>query len=277
MSTRRMLPTPGFARSKSRRNDDSMLDIDDAGYLAIVNPTGELMQASGHGKRAVFLPGDFTHKEKKKRCIQFWKKKIAKKMQWNKRKYLETYSVEDGRELVRRAHELGNFFAAYAELVGSGEKKAAVIRREARTTALRRRQLMSYGFSEERVGTMSPEEMIKAIRNPAEAWGIKKINRSIVPDDYKAPAGAPMPPFDDDVELMGGENDRRHTPDTLDLPEPPPLSSIATARGAELETRREKVKEELKKLGVKFHGRTSTENLERRLEKAISEPSSLTA
>lgn len=278
---------PGARRSHSD-SDLGELIPEQSTYMAVVNPTGEVIQTWGRGRRAVFVPGELD--DKRRACIQLWRTPIAKQMVKNKRKFLIPVSHEDARALVKRARELGNFFAAWAEVEGHQPRAAQQVREVKQLAALRRR-LADVGVDMALSEGWSIEKCRQILRDPTQAFGPRSISRIGV-----APAPARRPPTPEPIDATPDDDDEDgfgHE-DILTAQDEGPAAYVhrgpdvvgldadvrdAKAPGAAHDeaAHRMSITKELKALKVVYHGRASTDTLEKLLMKAKSSPSSVGA
>jgi hypothetical protein len=156
-----MFRKPTTGRSDGLLNDDTLIFQEDL-YVAVINHTTETVQSWGYGRRIVLVPNEM--RDPHRACVQFVKRKLARKMVWNKRRFLEMTTVEQGKRLLRRARELGSFHAAYVELTGRDVKKAAETLRRERTKRMLMKQLDQLGINVN--PKWSVEEMKAIVRDP---------------------------------------------------------------------------------------------------------------
>jgi hypothetical protein len=167
-----------------RRRSDSLAGDDvhyhqQSRYAAVINPTDDSVQAWGYGRRAVFVPNELD--DPKRACIQFIDSRIARKMVYNQRRLLEVLSFDQGRRLLRRSKELGDFGAAYAELTGRELSKAAQEIRRRKTMQRLRRQLDQIGIQVKRAWDI--ETMQRILKDPQIAFDVDAGPASVQADD----------------------------------------------------------------------------------------------
>jgi hypothetical protein len=286
-------------------------------YMAVVNPTGDVVQTWGRGRRAVLVPGELG--DAKRACVQVWRRPIALQMVKNKRKFLVSMPYEVAQRLVQRARDLGNFFEAWNELAGRGLPRAAEVVRRLKVERALDRQLASIGIEPFMTKGWSLDRKRAVMRNPELAFDSGDMQNSGIPGvytagSYKEPdvrlssatavsaidgdamellpqrsAGEPRPLAPDtrsDFYTQEDDAPAEAEDDSMDAsllneeeediaPEPKqytPEQLAGIARLTAAQERRSAITKELKRRGIKYHGRASTETLERQLAEANAFP-----
>jgi hypothetical protein len=282
-----------FGRSRNMQNrsaGDDMLMPEQSTYLAVVNPTSEIVQAWGRGRRGVFVPGELGIA--KRACVQIWRTPIAAQMVQNQRKFLVRMSVDAARMLVRRAKELGNFYAAWAEFGGGQiQNRAASVVREKKVLDALRRQLNNIGIDMTMSENWSAQRCRQVLKSPELAYGPATPAQPEVSAIYDGPQVSPQEDEDEDLPVIDEyvPRPRGRGPDTAAIDEDEPLAEAnartlgpadeikaAARKSFDLE-QRARIVGELRRLGVQYHGRLSTQNLSALLDKALASPASVGA
>jgi hypothetical protein len=169
-------------KTDTLRGDDVYIHNQDR-YAAVLNPTDDAVQAWGYGRRAIFLPNELY--DPTRMCIQFIERRLARKMVYNQRRLLEVVSFEQGKRLLKRARELDDFYAAYAELTGRTLSKAAQEIRRKKALSTLRQQLDRLGIPVKREWDVATCKAI--LRNPELAFDIDAGPAPRVDDDENLP------------------------------------------------------------------------------------------
>lgn len=240
-------------------------------YSCLINITREQVQAFGRGDQTIFNPGDIG-KAVNRRAIQFIRAPVALKMRHNKRAFLRAISIKDGKALFALADSLRKsgvsepFFAALGRMFPKfAVKNDLDVRREQRTLENLQKQVQKV-LGEKPDPTWSAQKLKAILQDVTLAYSEPDDVASYAePDDDGMPEEAATPNVvgeDFDFGANEDEEPEQDEPTGLEDLRQEAQSSGAVERAAKIK--------KLAQMGVKVHGNTKDETLDKLLARAIA-------